>query len=235
MRNASMRSCVWMLLTIMPLCACAKKYAAEPISTQVVDADTKEPIEGVVVVAAWVLEGGLEGGNIKGVLTVMETVTDQSGRFHFAGWGPKGKPSYIRWYEDARLKSESPEFFLFKSGYRAGTFLNATNMKKQANDPSVQTSDWNDQTMPLKKFAGTLEEYAKDLAFPLNTQLWDTMRPKCTWTQIPLMIKAIAAQTRTFRAARVNNSTFYDDLVRNESSITNDGCSVKEFLREHGE
>jgi len=233
MRSSSVKTCWWMLLMLLPLCACAKKYSAEPISAQVVDADTKEPIEGVVVVAAWELKGGLEGGNFEGVMTVMETVTDQSGHFHFAGWGPKGKPSYIRWYEDARLKSESPEFFLFKSGYRAGTFLNATNMKKQANDPSVQTSDWNGQTVPLKKFEGTLKGYAKDLGH-LNTELWAAMRRKCTWTQVPLMIEALQRQTQIFEAARIDIETFYDDLVSNESSIASDGCSVKAFLREHG-
>ncbi len=234
MRNASMRSCVWMLLTMMPLCVCAKKYSAEPISAQVVDADTKEPIEGVVVVAAWELKGGLEGGNLKGVMMVMETVTDQSGRFHFAGWGPKRKPSYIHWYEDVRLKSESPEFFLFKNGYRFGTFLNDTDMKKLANDPSVQTSDWNGKTMPLKKFAGTLKEYAKDLE-DHDWELWYTTAPRCTWTQIPLMIKALRRQSQIYQAAHIDIGTFYDDLVSNEEYRARDGCSVKAFLQEHGE
>jgi hypothetical protein len=48
---------MWMVLLLMPLVACAKKYSAEPITAHVMDADTQEPIEGVVVVAAWVLEG----------------------------------------------------------------------------------------------------------------------------------------------------------------------------------
>jgi len=223
-----------LMLLPLPLCACAKKYSAEPIITQVVDADTKEPIEGVVVVAAWVLKGGLEGGNLKGVMMVMETVTDQSGHFHFAGWGPKSKPSYIRWYEDARLKSESPEFFLFKSGYRAETFLNDVDMQKRANDPSVQTSDWNGKTMPMKRFAGTLEQYAKDLD-SRSLDLRDTMGPRCTWTQIPLTIKALGRQSRIFTTANIYVGTFYDDLVSNEEYRARDGCSVKAFLREHGE
>jgi len=223
-----------MVLMLLPLCACAKKYSAEPIITQVVDADTKEPIEGVVVVAAWVLKGGLEGGNLKGVMMVMETVTDQSGHFHFAGWGPKSKPSYIRWYEDARLKSESPEFFLFKSGYRAETFLNDVDMQKRANDPSVQTSDWNGKTMPMKRFAGTLEQYARDLD-SRSLDLRDTMGPRCTWTQIPLTIKALGRQSRIFTTANIYVGTFYDDLVSNEEYRARDGCSVKAFLREHGE
>jgi len=233
MRNASVKSCIWMALLLMPLVAYAKKYSAEPITTYVVDADTHEPIEGVVVVAAWVLEGGLEGGNIKGVMTVMETVTDQSGAFHFAGWGPKSKPSYIRWVDDARLKSYTPKFFLFKSGYRAITLQNHST-EAEEHDPSAHTSNWNGKTIPLKKFAGTLKEYARDLE-DFNTELWAAMRPKCTWTHIPLMIKALQKQTQIFDAAQIDIGTFYDELVSNEEYMVRDGCSVKAFLREHGE
>jgi len=190
----------------MPLVAYAKKYSAEPITTYVVDADTHEPIEGVVVVAAWVLEGGLEGGNIKGVMTVMETVTDQSGSFHFAGWGPKSKPKYVRWVDDARLKSYAPTIFLFKSGYRIGEIANQSTAAEE-HDPSTHTSDWNRKAIPLKKFAGTLEQYAKDLGSD-DGGLRNTMEPRCTWTQIPLMIKALGRQTRIFEAAHIYIGTF---------------------------
>ena len=233
MRNASMRPCVWMLLTMMPLCVGAKKYSAEPITARVVEAGTQEPIEGVVVVAAWVLEGGLEGGNIKGVMTVMETITDQSGAFHFAGWGLKSKPSYIRWVDDARLKSYAPEFFLFKSGYRAVTLQNQST-EAEEHDPSAHTSNWNGKTMPLKRFTGTLHEYGLDLE-SFNYMLSYMVEPRCTWTQIPLMIKALGRQTRIFRAANARVGTFYDELVDNEEYRARDGCSVKAFLREHGE
>jgi hypothetical protein len=187
----------------------------------------------VVVAAAWVLEGGLEGGNIKGVMTVMETVTDQSGAFHFAGWGPKSKPSYIRWIDDARLKSYAPQFFLFKSGYRIGEFANRSTAAEE-HDPRTHTSDWNGKAIPLKKFAGTLEQYAKDLN-SWSTGLRSTMEPRCTWTHIPLMIKALQKQTQIFDAARIDIGTFYDHLVSNEEYRARDGCSVKAFLREHGE
>ncbi len=233
MRNASVKSCIWMALLLMPLVAYAKKYSAEPITTYVVDADTQEPIEGVVVVAAWVLEGGLEGGNFKGVMMVMETVTDQSGAFHFAGWGPKSKPSYIRWVDDARLKSYAPQFFLFKSGYRIGEFANQST-EAEEHDPSTHTSDWNRKAIPLKKFAGNFEQYAKDLN-SWSVGLRSTMEPRCTWAQIPLMIKALGRQTRIFRAANIYVGTFYDDLVSNEEYRARDGCSVKAFLQEHGE
>ena len=63
-------------------------YSAAPIEAWVVDADTNEPLEGVIVTANWQLVSGtLAGGEIpKGQLMVMEAVTDKDGRFYFEGW-----------------------------------------------------------------------------------------------------------------------------------------------------
>jgi len=46
MRNASMRPCCGMLLTMMPLCVGAKKYSAEPITARVVEAGTQNRSRG---------------------------------------------------------------------------------------------------------------------------------------------------------------------------------------------
>ncbi|NIR44012.1 MAG: hypothetical protein GWN83_08465, partial [Gemmatimonadetes bacterium] len=50
-------------------------YSAEEIEARVVDAGTKEPLEGVIVTANWQLVGGWEGHTPKGQMKVMETVT----------------------------------------------------------------------------------------------------------------------------------------------------------------
>jgi hypothetical protein len=49
------------------------------------------------------------------------------------------------------------------------------------------------------------------------------------------MIKALQKQTQIFDAAHIDIGTFYDELVSNEEYMVRDGCSVKAFLREHGE
>ena len=203
MRSSSVKTCIWMALLLMPLVAYAKKYSAEPITAHVVDADTQEPIEGVVVVAAWVLEGGLEGGNFKGVMTVMETVTDQSGAFHFAGWGPKSKPSYIRWVDDARLKSICARVLLVQERLSRRERSRINRLKQQEHDPSAHTSDWNGKTMPLKRFRDSAANMREDLELFNYVNCRSTMEPRCTWTQIPLMIKALGRQTRIFRPLNI--------------------------------
>jgi len=220
----------WIPFSALLLQACTV-YSAKPITATVVDAQTNRPIEGVVVVAHWELNGGLEGGNIVGNMMVMETTTDSGGVFHFSAWGPRLKPKGTPF--SAQLKDNDPEFYLFKSGYRPGVFKNAGDMDKERRDPRVRASDWDGKEMPLKKFEGTLAEYAHKEIGDFSYELSRTMGPKCTWTNIPLMIMALGEQTKIFRAAGIGADTFYSNLVRNEEYRAKEGCSVHKFLQEH--
>ena len=77
-------------LMALPACAGPLTYSAEAIEAKVIDADTKKPLDGVVVTANWQLEEGTLGGNVQaGQLMVMEAVTGKDGKFAFPGWGPK--------------------------------------------------------------------------------------------------------------------------------------------------
>src|SRR5689334_6350161 len=68
---------------------CALIYKAEAIEGWVVDSETGKPIEGVVVVAHWQLQGGFEGGTPLRELKIFEAVTDHSGHYSFPAWGPE--------------------------------------------------------------------------------------------------------------------------------------------------
>src|SRR6266540_7096039 len=101
-----------LLVWLMSLHACST-YSAKPIEAWVVDEETKQPLEGVIVVANWELRYGLEGGAYQ--LTIMETVTDKNGRFYFPGWGPKAIPKELP--SGARLKEDDPGLLFYKHGY----------------------------------------------------------------------------------------------------------------------
>src|SRR5258708_16141131 len=73
----------------MPLPSYAVIYSAEATEGWVADAETGKPIEGVIVVAHWRITGGLEGGTPINELKILETVTDEIGRYSFPAWGPK--------------------------------------------------------------------------------------------------------------------------------------------------
>lgn len=92
------------------LTGCHPSYSATSITTRVVDADSKEPLEGTIVVADWRLQSGAEGGS-PGQLMLLETTTDHSGTFHFPAWGPK---KAVRGW----LGNSDPDILLFKDGYQ---------------------------------------------------------------------------------------------------------------------
>src|SRR5690349_1331591 len=92
--------------------ACAPlSYTAGPTYATVVDGETKQPVPGAVVVAQWVLEGGMHRDRT-GVLIVREAVTDAAGAFRIDGWGPLSRPS------EGALDRWDPEIIVFKSGYQ---------------------------------------------------------------------------------------------------------------------
>lgn len=78
----------------LPACASPypSHYSAEAIEAKVIDADTKKPIEGVIVTASWQLLGGMEGSLPIGQMQVMETQTGSDGVFRFPAWGPLKRP-----------------------------------------------------------------------------------------------------------------------------------------------
>jgi len=94
-------------------------YRIAPLNAVVVDATTGLPVEGVHVLADWMLvRGGLDGAHTTGHLEIKETVTDHNGQFHFDGFVATSAISQ-------ELRNADPRLFFFKSGYEAGYFYNS--------------------------------------------------------------------------------------------------------------
>ena len=165
-------------------------YWADPIEATVVDAQTKQPIEGVIVVAMWILKGGTHRDEV-GFLEVLETVTDAEGRFYFGGWGPMRRP---RW---GLLVAQDPEIFLFKDGYRFERLLNEH--QGQATKGAMgRRSTWNGKAIPMERFEGEIKEYAQSLSY-LSSRIepmahkWLIPHWSCEWQKIPRLILAVEA------------------------------------------
>ena len=199
-----------------------------------VDAETSQPVEGVVVVAHWQLEGGLEGGNNLGQMMVMEAVTDPMGKFSFPAWGPRKVPSGYSWVDNnARLKLMAPEMLFFKSGYEYQRLSNDFNEKNVKGDLDVPLkSDWNGKTIRMVKFKGGLKEYAGHLGF-LSTSFESILSEKCGWKNVPMMIIAVDQQSKSFRERGINELPSIESLeARYKNSKSNCG-SVTEFFRNY--
>lgn len=219
----------------LPACATPLTYSAEPIEAWVVDAETKQPLEGVIVTANWELRGGPSpgGSTPAGQLMVMEAVTDKNGRFHFPAWEPKLRLPLTE------LHNHDPRLLLFKSGYR---YAELANERRYISRPEtilepVRRSDWNGKTIELKPFKGTMEEWAEHV-YSLGSDIYyDFARGKdCNWKKIPRILTALHKMSLYFDAqgVKLKGWRLGQHVLRIEDIPRNSICgSVDEFFRSY--
>jgi hypothetical protein len=90
-------------------CAATGSYSAGPFRGKIVDAETKQPLEGAVVLAIWDKQGpiGGPGGPRSLFYDAQETLTDSNGEFNLPGISGFFPLSKIR----------GPLIVIFKPGY----------------------------------------------------------------------------------------------------------------------
>lgn len=92
---------------------------AKTFKGRVIDADTKEPIEGAVVVAIWLKERATIAGPSSEFKDVKEALTDKNGEWVIKGprgrWG--GDITAIFTFVTGIYYTKPPEFIIFKPGY----------------------------------------------------------------------------------------------------------------------
>ena len=152
-------------------------YSAKPIQGILVDAQTGEPLMGVIVVAQWIMHEPGKGSWRR--LHVFETTTDSRGNYLIPGWGPKRNA----WYPWTRLRDRDPEISFFKRGYSPFTIQNRWDRNE-----SMRFSEWDEKTIKLQKFTGTLEEWARELGFLQTSLAWGDVMD---WRNVPKMTLAI--------------------------------------------
>jgi hypothetical protein len=86
-----MKRLIFILINILGIllvsgCAYGIRYEG-PYSGRIIDADTRKPIEGVVVLGVWYREIVTPGGATHNYYDAKETVTDKNGDFTIAGQG----------------------------------------------------------------------------------------------------------------------------------------------------
>ncbi len=220
----------WLLLlaSTLPLAACAMPltYSAEPIEARVIDADTQQPLAGVIVTANWQLEKGTPGGNIQvGQLMVMEAVTDKDGKFTFPGWGPK-----TVW--KGFFTNEDPQLLLFKSGYEYQRLYNKYNSTRELRTRKVRRSDWSGKIIELKPFKGTQEVYARTLSSLSISLRFAYDNENCEMKSVPRMLITLYLEEKRFREAKVYNSLPSLNHELHDSEYQ-DKCGIRSVLRSY--
>lgn len=108
----------FLLATIVLFISATATWAAT-FKGKVIDADTKQPIEGAVVVAAWYEAGATVAGPTSRLKDVKESLTDKRGEWVIEG--PKGRElgffTSIFTFVTGIYITNPPNFIVFKPGY----------------------------------------------------------------------------------------------------------------------
>jgi len=180
------------LLVLLPTsAACVTQipsaYSAHPVRGWLVDATTGQPLEGVIIVAQWILyDTGVGGQNPRQRLQVLETVSGADGSYAFPGWGPKPNPKttmdLAHAYACCFLTNRDPQLSFFKPGYRPLTVQNT-----DERESAVRTSDWDGKAIKLQSFRGSPNEWATELHFLQGNLGWRDL----DWRTCPRIALAI--------------------------------------------
>ncbi|MGE5810898.1 MAG: hypothetical protein ACM339_05315 [Ignavibacteria bacterium] len=84
----------------------------KPIKGYVIDAETKEPIEGAIVVSMWRLSQFLSEG-FGGYAKIIVKTSDKEGKFEIPFW-----IAFKPWRFNSAMHDLAPEFVIYKPGYR---------------------------------------------------------------------------------------------------------------------
>ena len=192
------RATLLILVLILNGCALGGAYSAKSIEGWVVDAQTKQPLEGVSVVAYWVLRAGVLEDSSVGELTVLESVTDRTGRYSFPAWGPKPLPPGVP--ATTHLVDEDPQMDYYKAGYRNKYLRNSRpDDPIRFHGPSVRASDWNGKTIEMADIKSQLNDRAQELRFFAGSM--DSLSDyPCYWRHIPQTLVALDKESKTLKS-----------------------------------
>jgi hypothetical protein len=123
-------------------------YFARSLHGKVVDATTNKPIQGVVVMAEWMLEPIVDYLSQSVRLHALETVTDAEGNYTIPGWGPRLRPPGLA------LAQLSPQIVFIYPGYYPEIRFNGYGSRESRSRAMIRTSDWNGKTEALRQFDG---------------------------------------------------------------------------------
>jgi hypothetical protein len=222
MRSIGMMLRSFHLLAAVSLAACTASYSARPITAIVVDAETGEPLEGVNVVAQWILHGPTWVS--AGSLEVDEAVTDKDGRFHIPGWGPKEVPGDLP--RGTRL-GNAPKLTFFKGGYSVKNLGNELQPQRLRpdNDIPVRYSDWDGKVIKLERFKGSTQDYASSLRSATMFYFQD-----CKWVKFRRYLMAIFREADRLKALGVIYLPTYRSLA---AALGNECGALEKIFAEY--
>ncbi len=165
------------------------QFTMQKIHGQIIYEQTGEPLEGVIVVAEWVLLHKIPGKYYHDKnLRIVETITDQNGNYVISG------SPMIRLRPLTELTDRDPEMSFFKKGYSPLFVSNSYDR-----DTVIRYSEWDGRILKLKRFNGTNERYAQSLRTLFRID-------KSDWCFVPKLSQAMYEEVNRFNSEDSYNS-----------------------------
>jgi len=202
----------------LPVLTAPPVYAAPETKGVAIDAETGQPLEGVIVVAYWELKGFHTYP--VGLMMVQEGVTGAQGRFELPAWGPKPRSPLT-----GQLESLEPELLAFKRGY-----------VRQYEPTEIPKKQHPQQVLKFKKVPEDSKEYLRGVSFIDDNLRLMFRYEDCSWKQIPRMLVAMHQERLRLDAKGVKDPFNYIHTIedRDQNSATRVKCgSVQEYLQSY--
>ena len=173
---------------------CTSKFTikTESISGKVVDAETNEPIEDVIVIGYWPGYTFYLHVSSAPTVEVLEAVTDRNGNYFIPGWLKKNI--------DRTFRYGDPHMIFYKTGYEIEIEKNAFAMKKSSEIPGYfhpWKGEWDGQTIKMKKFKGDNRAYREYLNFEQYSTSFKPIFNYCKYMNVPRLLIAMEEYYQT--------------------------------------
>ena len=204
MQKKALYSLCIAIVALFMVSGCAAKYTikTESISGKVVDAETNEPIEDVIVIGYWPGYTFYFEQYPVGTIELLEVVTDKEGKYFVPGWLKKNLDSSFR-YGD-------PEMIFYKTGYEIEIVKNAftmENFKKMPGYFQPWRAEWDGKTIKMKKFEGDNRAYRKYLNVVQFSAPFEDIFKYCKYMNAPRLLIAMEEYYQTQPDYRVPGRT----------------------------
>ena len=169
-------------------------YSAGETWGTVIDAESKQPISGALVIALWDLEGGSHR-DVTGTFQVLEAVTAQDGSFRMPSWGPLPRP------KRGVLDGYDPQLLVIKNGYQIKRVFNPPEAANRRAYLDVHNFAMNGTAIAMSRFQLAPQVYAMDIGSAVVGGILDDVLSGCAWKKIPKTVRYLVDEGKREKAA----------------------------------
>jgi len=208
MKKVNYISALLMVFMAIILSGCALpgvyNHYVPSIEGKVVDADTKEPIEGVLIIAFRDTNiPTIAGSELRDSLPAQEAFTDSEGFYELKEMGNVFADGYINKF--------APYLYFFKSGYLVEFRKNDMDLRDHSVHDWYRSSDWDSKAIELKLHGDFDLKYVAGVGNIISSIRRERSRNACKVAGIPNAIRVINAESEKTHLRALIDVNF-DDL-----------------------